>query len=62
VNSNIQYLSNNRTHLTAIRQVWSDLYVGFEWQHFWTKWAGPTGFTQPSYQADMYNVFTYFNF
>ncbi len=62
VNSNIQYLSNNRTHLTAIRQVWSDLYVGFEWNHFWTKWAGPAGFSQPSNEADMYNVFTYFNF
>ena len=62
VNSNIQYLFNQRTHLTAIRQLWSDLYVGFEWQHFWTQWAGPAGFTQPSFQADMFNLFTYYNF
>jgi hypothetical protein len=62
VNSNVQYLSNQRTHLTAIRQVWADFYVGFEWQHFWTHWAGPIGAVQPSYQADMYNLFAYYNF
>jgi hypothetical protein len=62
VNSNVQYLSNQRTYFTAIHPVWSDLFLGFEWQHFWTHWAGPVGFNQPSFQADMFTLSTWYNF
>jgi hypothetical protein len=38
--SNVQYLLNHRTYLTAVKQVWSDFYSGFEWNHMMTEWVG----------------------
>ena len=37
--SNIQYLLNHRTYLTAIHHIWADFYTGFEWNHMMTEWA-----------------------
>jgi hypothetical protein len=62
VNSNIQYLSNQRTYFTAIHPVWSDLVMGFEWQHFWTTWAQPIGISSQSFQADMFTLSAWYNF
>ena len=62
VNSNIQYLSNQRTYLTVIHPVWADLIMGFEWQHFWTNWAQPTGLSSQRFQADMFTLSAWYNF
>jgi hypothetical protein len=62
-NSSIQYLSNQRTYLTAIHPVWADLVMGVEWQHFWTNWAQPTTyFGKASNQADMFTLSAWYNF
>jgi hypothetical protein len=62
-NSSIQYLSNQRTYLTAIHPVWSDFVMGLEWQHFWTNWAQPdTYFAKASNQADMFTLSAWYNF
>lgn len=62
-NSSIQYLSNQRTYLTAIHPVWGGLIMGAEWQHFWTNWAQPTTFvSKASNQADMFTVSAWYNF
>jgi hypothetical protein len=62
-NSSIQYLSNQRTYLTAIHPIWADFYMGAEWQHFWTNWAQPTTIgTKTSNQADMFTVSAWYNF
>lgn len=62
VSSNIQYLSNQRTYLTAIHPVWGDLIMGLEWQHFWTNWAQPAGFSSEKFQADMFTLSAWYNF
>jgi len=62
-NSSIQYLSNQRTYLTAIHPIWADLMMGLEWQHFWTNWAQPTTyFSKASNQADMFTLSAWYNF
>ena len=62
-NSSIQYLSNQRTYLTAIHPIWGGLIMGAEWQHFWTNWAQPTTITsKTSNQADMFTVSAWYNF
>jgi hypothetical protein len=62
-NSSIQYLSNQRTYLTAIHPIWADLVMGLEWQHFWTNWAQPTTyFSKASNQADMFTLSAWYNF
>ncbi|BCA56770.1 hypothetical protein W02_39100 [Nitrospira sp. KM1] len=62
-NSSIQYLSNQRTYLTAIHPIWSDFVMGFEWQHFWTNWAQPTTYSaKASNQADMFTLSAWYNF
>jgi hypothetical protein len=62
-NSNIQYLSNQRTYVTAIHPIWADFTMGFEWQHFWTNWAQPTNYTgKASNQADMFTLSAWYNF
>jgi hypothetical protein len=62
-NSSIQYLSNQRTYLTAIHPIWADLTMGLEWQHFWTNWAQPTTYTaKASNQADMFTLSAWYNF
>lgn len=55
-----QYQNNYRTYLTAIHPIWSDFYVGLEWQHLWTTWAVTTG--PQHYQRDTYNVAFWYNF
>jgi len=63
IDSSIQYLSNQRTYLTAIHPVWADLVMGLEWQHFWTNWAQPTTVTgKASNQADMFTLSAWYNF
>jgi hypothetical protein len=62
-NSSIQYLSNQRTYLTAIHPIWADFTMGFEWQHFWTNWAQPTTYAgKASNQADMFTLSAWYNF
>lgn len=62
-NSSIQYLSNQRTYLTAIHPIWGGLIMGAEWQHFWTNWAQPSTITsKTSNQADMFTVSAWYNF
>jgi len=62
-NSSIQYLSNQRTYLTAIHPIWSDFVMGLEWQHFWTNWAQPTTYAaKASNQADMFTLSAWYNF
>jgi hypothetical protein len=62
-NSSIQYLSNQRTYLTAIKPIWGGLIMGAEWQHFWTNWAQPTTIAaQQKNQADMFTVSAWYNF
>ena len=62
VSSNVQYLSNQRTYLTAILPVWGDLIMGLEWQHFWTSWAQPTTLNSQKFQADMFTLSAWYNF
>ncbi|MBI4400279.1 MAG: hypothetical protein HY581_01435 [Nitrospirae bacterium] len=59
-NPDTQYKNNYRTYLTAIHPIWSDFYIGLEWQHLWTTWAVGTG--SEHYQGDMYNVAFWYNF
>jgi len=59
-NSNVQYLDNQRTFLTAIHPIWADFYTGFEWTHLWTSWAGPS--PNQSYQADQFMLSAWYNF
>jgi hypothetical protein len=62
-NSSIQYLSNQRTYLTAIHPIWADFVMGLEWQHFWTNWAQPDTYTaKASNQADMFTLSAWYNF
>jgi hypothetical protein len=62
-NSSIQYLSNQRTYVTAIHPIWADFVMGFEWQHFWTNWAQPDTYTaKASNQADMFTLSAWYNF
>ncbi|HXF91957.1 MAG TPA: hypothetical protein VNK46_04300 [Nitrospiraceae bacterium] len=60
VNVDTQYKSNYRTYLTAIHPIWSDFYIGLEWQHLWTTWAVGTG--SQHYQGDTYNIAFWYNF
>ena len=55
--SNFQYLLNHRTYLTAVKQVWSDFYTGFEWNHLMTEWA-----TGQHNQGDNYMLSFWYNF
>lgn len=59
-NVDTQYKSNYRTYLTAIHPIWSDFYIGLEWQHLWTTWAVGTG--SQHYQGDTYNIAFWYNF
>jgi hypothetical protein len=65
VNSNIQYLSNQRTYLTVIHPIFADFYSGLEWQHFWTNWAQPaipTITSQLKNEANMFTLSAWYNF
>jgi hypothetical protein len=61
VSATIQYLSNQRTHLTAIHSVWGDLIMGLEWQHFRTNWAQPTTLNAQPFLADMFTLSAWYN-
>lgn len=58
--ADIQYKNNYRTYLTAIHPIWSDFFVGLEWQHLFTTWAVGSG--SEHYQGDMYNLAFWYNF
>jgi hypothetical protein len=55
--SNVQYLLNHRTYVTAVKQVWSDFYTGWEWNHLMTEWVGGT-----HNQGDNYMWSFWYNF
>lgn len=55
--SNGQYLLNHRTYLTAIHPIWSDFYVGLEWNHLMTEWAAGQ-----HNQGDTYMMSFWYNF
>jgi hypothetical protein len=56
-NSNIQYVLNHRTYLTAVKQIWSDFYTGFEWNHLMTEWVSGA-----HNQGDNYMLSFWYNF
>jgi hypothetical protein len=57
VPSDQQYFLNHRTYLTAIHPVWSDFYMGLEWNHVWTEWS-----TSEKFQGDNYMLSFWYNF
>ncbi|HEY6085109.1 MAG TPA: hypothetical protein VIU63_06910 [Nitrospira sp.] len=52
-----QYLLNHRTYLTAVRHIWGDLYMSFEWNHLMTEWT-----TQQRFAGDNFMLSTWYNF
>ena len=52
-----QYLLNHRSYLTAVRHIWGDLYLSFEWNHLMTKWS-----TGESFSGDNFMISTWYNF
>ena len=43
--------------LTAVRHIWGDLYLSFEWNHLMTKWS-----TGESFSGDNFMISTWYNF
>jgi len=52
-----QYLLNHRTYLTAVRHIWGDLYMSFEWNHLMTEWS-----TGEQFSGDNFMLSTWYNF
>jgi hypothetical protein len=52
-----QYNLNHRTYLTAVRHIWGDLFLSFEWNHLMTKWS-----TGESFSGDNFMISTWYNF
>jgi hypothetical protein len=52
-----QYLLNHRSYLTAVRHIWGDLFLSFEWNHLMTKWT-----TGESFSGDNFMISTWYNF
>ncbi len=52
-----QYLLNHRSYLTAVRHIWGDLFLSFEWNHLMTKWT-----TGESFAGDNFMISTWYNF
>ncbi|HEU4684514.1 MAG TPA: hypothetical protein VFS39_08455 [Nitrospira sp.] len=52
-----QYLLNHRFYLTAVRHVWGDLYLSFEWNHLMTEWS-----TNEHFAGDNLMLSTWYNF
>jgi hypothetical protein len=52
-----QYLLNHRFYLTAVRHIWGDLYMSFEWNHLMTEWS-----TNEHFNGDNFMVSTWYNF
>ena len=52
-----QYVLNHRTYLTAVRHIWGDLYVSFEWNHLLTEWS-----TSEHFAGDNFMLSTWYNF
>ncbi|BFU96049.1 MAG: exported protein of unknown function [Nitrospira sp.] len=52
-----QYLLNHRTYVTAVRHIWSDFYVSFEWNHLMTEWS-----TNERFAGDNFMLSTWYNF
>ena len=52
-----QYVLNHRTYLTAVRHIWGDLYVSFEWNHLMTEWS-----TSEHFAGDNFMLSTWYNF
>ncbi|HET6678021.1 MAG TPA: hypothetical protein VFH05_07130 [Nitrospira sp.] len=52
-----QYLLNHRSYLTAVRHIWGDLFLSFEWNHLMTKWS-----TGESFSGDNFMISTWYNF
>ena len=52
-----QYVLNHRTYLTAVRHIWGDLYMSFEWNHLMTEWS-----TGQQFDGDNFMLSTWYNF
>ena len=52
-----QYVLNHRTYLTAVRHIWGDLYMSFEWNHLMTEWS-----TGEHFDGDNFMLSTWYNF
>ncbi len=52
-----QYLLNHRSYLTAVRHIWGDLFLSFEWNHLMTKWT-----TGENLAGDNFMISTWYNF
>lgn len=52
-----QYLLNHRTYVTAVRHIWGDLYMSFEWNHLMTRWTNQEYLT-----GDNFMLSTWYNF
>jgi hypothetical protein len=52
-----QYLLNHRLYLTAVRHIWGDLYMSFEWNHLMTEWS-----TNEHFAGDNLMLSTWYNF
>lgn len=52
-----QYLLNHRFYLTAVRHIWGDLYMSFEWNHMMTEWT-----TNEHFAGDNFMLSTWYNF
>ncbi len=52
-----QYLLNHRFYATAVRHIWGDLYLSFEWNHLMTEWS-----TNEHFAGDNFMVSTWYNF
>jgi hypothetical protein len=52
-----QYLLNHRVYLTAVRHIWGDLYLSFEWNHLMTEWT-----TNEHFAGDNFMISTWYNF
>jgi len=55
--SNVQYLLNHRTYVTAVHPIWADFYVGLEWNHLMTEWT-----SGQHNQGDNYMMSFWYNF
>ena len=49
--------STTALYLTAVRHIWGDLYMSFEWNHMMTKWT-----TNEQFAGDNFMLSTWYNF
>lgn len=59
-----QYLLNHRTYVTAVRHIYGDFYMSFEWNHLMTTWANAAVNLGGSekYHGDNFMLSSWYNF